>query len=52
MTIYTVIPFFFNSIEIFQNDIKSFISFDAAELYAQNEIDGKSYEIVKNNLID
>jgi hypothetical protein len=52
MTIYTVIPFFSDGIEIFQNDIKSFKSFAAAQLYAWNEIDGKRYEIVENNLID
>ena len=51
MTIYTVIPFFSNGIEIFNNDIKSFKSFDAAQLYAWNEIDGKQYEIIKNNLL-
>lgn len=49
-TIYTVIPFFYDGIEIFQNDIKSFDSFYAAELYACNEINGKCYEIVENEL--
>ena len=49
-TIYTVIPFFYDNIEIFQNDVKSFKSFNEAELYAFNEIDGKNYEIIENKL--
>ena len=51
MKIYTVIPFFYNGIDIFENDIKSFTTFDAAQLYAWNEIDGKRYEIVENILV-
>lgn len=52
MTVFTVIPFFSDGIEIFQNYIKSFTTFDAAQLYACNEIDGKRYEIVENDLED
>lgn len=52
MTVFTVIPFFSDGIEIFQNDIKSFTTFDAAQLYAWNDIGGKRYEIVENDLED
>ena len=48
--IYTVIPFYSDGIEIFQNDVQSFASFKAAQMYAWNEIDGKQYEIIENNL--
>ena len=49
-TIYTVIPFFSDGIEIFANDVKSFTDYDEAQLYAWNEIDGKKYEIIENQL--
>ena len=51
MIIYTVIPFYFDSTEIFQNDIKSFQDYNLAYLYATNNIDGKRFEIIKNNLV-
>lgn len=51
MKIYTVIPFFSDGIEIFENDVKSFNDFSEAQLYAWNEIDGKKYEIVENELL-
>jgi len=51
MKIYTVIPFYFDGIEIYSNYIKSFKSFDEAQNYAWNSIDGKHYEIIENNLV-
>jgi hypothetical protein len=51
MVIYTVIPFYYDGIEIFQNDIKSFQDYDLAYLYATNNIDGRRFEIIKNNLV-
>jgi hypothetical protein len=48
--IYTVIPFFSDGIEIFQNDVKSFTNYSDAYLYATNEIDGRRFEIVENTL--
>jgi hypothetical protein len=50
-TIYTVIPFFSDGIEIFANDVKSFTDYDEAYLYATNEIDGRTYDIIENQLI-
>jgi hypothetical protein len=50
-TIYTVIPFFSDGIEIFRNDVKSFSTYDAAYFYATNEIDGRTYDIIENQLI-
>ncbi len=49
-TIYTVIPFFYDGIEIFQNDVQSFPNFDEAYYYATNKIDGKRFEIIENQL--
>ena len=50
MIIYTVIPFFFDSLEIFRNDIQSFADYDLAYIYATNNIDGRSFEIIENTL--
>ena len=50
MIIYTVIPYYDNSQEVFLNDVKSFKSFSEAEIYSFYEIDGKSYSIVENKL--
>ena len=50
MTIYTVIPFFSDGLEIFDNNVKSFYSYDEAHYYATNSIDGRVYEILKNEL--
>ncbi len=50
MIIYTVIPYFNDGIEVFQNDVKSFKDYNAAQLYAWNEIDGRRYDIVENVL--
>lgn len=50
ITIYTVIPFFDNGIEIFANDLNSFSDYDAAYYYATNKIDGKRYDIIENQL--
>ena len=50
MTIYTVIPFFSDGIEVFENDVKSFEDYDEAFYYACNEIDFRRFTIVKNTL--
>ena len=50
MTIYTVIPFFLDGIEIFENDVKSFKNYTDAYYYATNNIDGKGFTIVRNEL--
>ena len=49
-TIYTVVPFFYDGIEIFQNDVQSFQNYDEAYYYATNKIDGKRFEIIENQL--
>ena len=51
MKIYTVIPFYFDSYEIFQNDIQSFIDYNLAYIYGTNNIDGRRFEIVENDLV-
>ena len=51
MKIYTVIPFFSDGIEIFQNDVKSFKEYKDAQLYAWNDIDYRKYEIIENELL-
>jgi hypothetical protein len=48
MTIYTVIPFYYDGIEIFANDVQSFQDYDEAYYYATNSIDGKRFEIIEN----
>jgi hypothetical protein len=48
--IYTVVPFYSDGIEIFSNDVKSFTNFNDAQNYAWNSIDGKTYEIIENEL--
>jgi hypothetical protein len=50
MTIYTVIPFFSNGADIVQNEVKSFKEFRDAQNYIWNEINGKHYEIITNDL--
>lgn len=50
-TIFTVIPYFFDGVEVFQNDVKSFSTWKAANQYASNEIDGRKYDIVENILV-
>jgi hypothetical protein len=50
MKIYTVIPFFSDGIEIFSNDVRSFATYDSAYYYATNEIDGKRFDIIENEL--
>lgn len=50
-TIFTVIPYFLDGIEVFQNDVKSFSTWKAANEYASNEIDGRKYDIVENILV-
>ena len=51
MKIYTVIPFYFNGIEINENYVKSFKTFIEAENYAFSCIDNKPYTIVENQLL-
>ena len=50
MTIYTVIPYYFDRIEIFQNDVMSFKNYNDAYFYATNNIDGRFFEIIENQL--
>jgi hypothetical protein len=50
-TIYTVIPFFSDGIEIFANDVKSFTDYDEAYHYATTYCSGKTFEIIENQLI-
>ena len=50
MTIYTVIPFFSDGIEIFENDVKSFYDYDEAYLYATSYCSEKRFTIVENAL--
>jgi hypothetical protein len=51
-TIYTVIPFFFDGITIFGNDVKSFSNYDDASYYANNKIDGRRFDIIENELTE
>lgn len=50
MVIYTVIPFYFDGIEIFQNDVASFQNYDEAYYFATNHLDGRRFEIITNFL--
>ena len=50
MTIYTVIPFYYDGVEIFENDIQSFDDYDEAFYYACNEIDQRRFTIIENKL--
>lgn len=50
MKIYTVIPFYFDGIEIYETSIRSFKTFTEAENYANMSIDGRRYEIIENIL--
>jgi hypothetical protein len=50
MLIYTVIPFYFDGIEIFQNDVASFQNYDDAYYFATNHLDGRRFEIIENFL--
>jgi hypothetical protein len=51
--IYTVIPYFSNGIEVFQNDVKSFTEFKDAQNYGSefNRTMGNNYDIVENELV-
>ena len=49
--IFTVIPYFLDGVEVFLNDVKSFISWEDAHRYACSEIDGRRYEIVESVLL-
>ena len=49
--IFTVIPYFSDGIEVFLNDVKSFISWEDAYQYACNEIDGRRFDIVESVLL-
>jgi hypothetical protein len=48
--IYTVIPFFYESTEIFGTAVKSFTDYWEAYDYATKEINGRSFEIIENPL--
>ena len=50
MTIYTVIPFYYDGTEVFENDVQSFEDYDDAFYYACNNIDQKRFTIVENKL--
>lgn len=50
MTIYTVIPFFSDGTEVFENDVKSFEDYNDALYYALVNIDQKRFTIVENKL--
>ena len=45
-----LLPFFSNGIEIFQNEVKSFKSYDEAYLYATTVLDNGFFEIIENIL--
>jgi hypothetical protein len=49
-TIYTVIPFFSDGVEIFNNDVKSFTDYSEAYDYATTYCSGKTFEIIENEL--
>jgi hypothetical protein len=49
-TIFTVIPYFSNGIEIFVNEVKSFSTYDDAVFYATDYCSGKTYDIIENEL--
>ena len=51
ISIYTVIPYYFDGFDIFLNDVKSFKTWDAAYSYASNKIDGRRFDIVENILL-
>lgn len=50
MIIHTVIPFFSDGIEVFENGVKSFEDYDEAFYYACNNIDNRRFTIVENKL--
>jgi len=50
MKIYTVIPFYYDGEEIFENDIQSFDDYDEAFYYACNKIDNRRFTIIENKL--
>jgi hypothetical protein len=53
MKIYTVIPYFSNGIEVFQNEVKSFTRFKDASQYANNfnRVYGNHFDIVESELV-
>jgi len=50
--IYTVIPYFSNGVEVFQNEVKSFTQFEDASQYANdfNRVYGSHFDIVESEL--
>jgi hypothetical protein len=53
LKIYTVIPYFSNGVEVFQNEVKSFTQFEDAAQYANdfNRVYGSHFDIVESELI-
>jgi len=51
--IYTVIPYFSNGVEVFQNEVKSFTDFKSAEAHGRefNRQMGNCYDIVESELV-
>ena len=51
--IYTVIPYFSNGIEVFQNEVKSFTRFEDAAQYVNNfnSVYGNHFDIVESELV-
>lgn len=51
--IYTVIPYFSNGVEVFQNDVKSFTKYEDAQNYGYefNRIMGNHFDIVESELV-
>lgn len=49
ITIFTVIPYYDNGVDIFLNDVKSFTSHDEAVKYAQTHHNGY-YDITESEL--
>lgn len=49
-TIYTVIPFFSNGIDLKTYYMKSFTDYDEAFMYASNNLNSGSFEIIENPL--
>lgn len=50
--IYTVIPYFSNGVEVFQNEVKSFTTYEGAENhgYEFNRQMGNPFDIVESEL--
>jgi len=51
--IYTVIPYFSDGVEVFQNEVKSFTTYEDAEKhgYEFNRMIGNHFDIVESKLV-